>query len=96
LNVAEDVKCSECERLRESSLQAQRAFTFYQPMHSGYRPKSRWFKDDRQTRSRLEEAYNLAEAKYHLHRAEHSGGQADGRDVARSISIVLRNGRLKP
>jgi hypothetical protein len=95
VNMADAAVCQECERLREASRQAHRDWTFYRPMHSGYRPQSRWSKADREARTALERAYNLAEAKYQLHHAEHMDNP-DGRDVARNLSTVIRGGRLKP
>jgi len=87
--------CRDCEELERASKQAYRDWTFYRPMHIDRRSKSRWFKADRDASAALERAYNLAEAKYHLHRAEHEK-DPDGRDVARNLSIVIRSGRLKP
>lgn len=93
--MADSTVCQECENLKEASRQAHKDWTFYRPMHSGYRPQSRWFKADREARAALEHASNLAEAKYQLHRAEHENNP-DGRDIARNLSTVIRNGRLKP
>jgi hypothetical protein len=87
--------CQECERLREASRQARHDLTFYSPVYSRHRPQSRWLKADREAHCVLQRAYNLAEAQYQLHRDEHAD-DPDGRDVARNLSIVFRDGRLKP
>ena len=69
--MAETLACQECLVLKKSLEDAYRSWVTYRPMHSGYRPKSRWFKDDKTTVEALERAYNLADTKYNLHRAEH-------------------------
>jgi hypothetical protein len=93
--MADTAVCRECEKLKEESRQARRDWTFYRPMHSGYKPQSRWSKADGDARVALERVYHLAEAKYQLHRAEHLDNP-DARDVVRNQSIVIRGGRLKP
>lgn len=90
-------ECQECEALKQASKQAHRELTFYRPaMTSDRRSKSRWFKADRNAHAALECAYNLAEAKYRLHVLENHSQNADGGDLARNLSIVIRDGRLKP
>ena len=87
--------CQECAILKKNSEDAYRSWVGYRPMHTGYRPKSRWFKDDRNAVSQLQRSYNLAEAKYQLHRATH-GNDSNPRDVVRNLSTVIRGGRLEP
>jgi hypothetical protein len=87
--------CQECENLKKASHDAYRSWRGYRPMHTDYRPKSRWFKDDKNAVSQLERTYNLAEAKYQLHLATHKD-DSDPRDVVRNLSTVIRGGRLKP
>jgi hypothetical protein len=95
LAMTDNVSCPECERLKKASHDAYRSWLGYRPMHTGYRPKSRWLKDDKSAVTSLERAYNLAEAKYQLHRAEHKD-DSDPRDVVKNINIVTRDGRLTP
>jgi hypothetical protein len=97
-NVTPEVKsaCQECSTLKEHSQYAYRSWMGYRPMHSGYRPKSRWFKDDKSTHEGLERAYHLAEAKYRLHQEAHDKENANPHEVVRNLSIVIRGGRLKP
>ena len=64
-------------------------------MHTGYRSKSRWFKDDKNAVSQLERTFNLADAKLQLHLATHKD-KSDPRDIYRNLSIVIRGGKLKP
>jgi hypothetical protein len=87
--------CKECENLKKASYDAYRSWRHYRPMHTGNRPQSRWFKDDRNAVSQLQQSYNLAEAKYQLHLATHKD-DSNPRDVARNISTVFRKGRLEP
>jgi hypothetical protein len=94
--MVEALECQECLILKKSSEDAYRSWLGYRPMHTGYRPKSRWLKDDKATVQALERAYHLAEAKYNLHRTEHDKSKADPRDFVRNFNIVLRKGRLKP
>jgi hypothetical protein len=68
----------------------------YQPMHGGYRPKSRWFKGDKSAIEGLERACNLAEAKYRFHKDTHDNEKATVHEAMRNLSIIMRNGRLKP
>lgn len=89
-------ECQECQALKQASKQAYRDWTFYRPIHTDGRSKSRWFKSDRDAHSALERAYHLAEAKYQLHVFEKHSQNPDGREVARNLSIVIRDGRLKP
>ncbi len=88
--------CQECEDLRKASSDAHREWVRYRPQHTGYRPRSRWFKSDRDGVNQAQRAYNLAQAKYELHLATHGDGSTRARDVVRNLSIVVRQGRLKP
>jgi len=74
---------------------AYRDWIFFQPRHAGYRPKSRWFNEDRDASFALECRYNLENAEYQLHLATH-GNNPDPIDWAKNFSIVVRKGRLKP
>jgi hypothetical protein len=40
--MADAAMCQKCERLKEESRQAHRDWMFYRPMHSGYKPQSRF------------------------------------------------------
>lgn len=89
--------CQECEKLRKESHEAYRYAFGYRPiMHTGYRPKSRWCKADRDAEYNAQKIYNLAEANYRLHRGTHAPESINPRDAIRDMSIVMRGGRLKP
>ena len=95
--MAETLTCQECLILKRNSENAYRSWSTYRPMHHDARPKSRWFKDDKRAVEALERAYNLAEAKYNLHRAEHDkSATSDPQGFVRNFNIVMRNGRLRP
>jgi hypothetical protein len=94
--MAEKIACQECEDLRKAKVDSSRHAFGYRPiMHAGYRPKSKWFKADRDAVHQAEKAYNLAEAKYRLHLATHAP-DSNPRDVVRDLSTVIRGGRLGP
>jgi hypothetical protein len=94
--LAEESSCRECEDLCKASRDAYRAWVGYRPQHTGYRPRSRWFKDDRDGLDCAQRSYNLARAKYELHLATHEGNSIEARDAVRNYSIIARQGRLKP
>jgi len=94
--MSELVPCAECERLEKESQSAYRSWMMYRPWStSDRRPKSRWFKDDKEAYKGLEKSYHLAQAKYSLHAATHSQS-ADAREVVQNMNIVMRGGRLAP
>lgn len=82
--------------MNKASRDAYRSWIGYSPMHTGYRPKSRWSNADKRAKSQLENAYNLADAKYQLHRIEAHGDSTSPTDVVKYMNIITRNGRLKP
>jgi len=95
LIMEENIACQECEDLGRAARDASRHAFGYRPfMHTGYRPKSRWCRADRDALHQAEKAYNLAEAKYRLHLATHAS-DSNPRDVVRDLSIVIRGGRLE-
>jgi hypothetical protein len=94
--MADAVKCQECEDLKRASQDAYRYSVSYRPMHNGYRPKSRWFKADREAVEQAKRSYNMAQARYQIHLAAHAGDSANPRDVEKSLTILMREGRLKP
>jgi hypothetical protein len=95
--MTEKKTCQECDDLRKASKEAYRYAFAYRPfLHTGYRPKSRWCKADRDAVYNAEKAYNLAEAKYRLHLGTHAPDSINPRDAVRDLSTVMRGGRLKP
>jgi hypothetical protein len=88
--------CRECEDLRKARDDAYRDWSRYRPQHTDNRPKSRWFKADRDGVDQMQLSYNMARAKYELHLATHDGNSIEARDAVRNYSIIVRQGRLKP
>lgn len=88
-------ECSECEALRKDSADLCRDFTSYRPQHTDRRWLSRWYKEDRNQRARLEEHFHLAEAKYEHHRMMHSVDPNPAL-LSKYENIIRRGGRLGP
>jgi hypothetical protein len=92
----EEESCRECADLKKARDDAYRDLRGYRPQHTDNRPKSRWFKADRDGVDQAQRIYNMARAKYELHLATHEGNSIDARDAVRNYSIIVRQGRLKP
>ena len=92
----EHPECEECRRLKDWMVSAESSFRSCRPDFGGHRPKSRWPKAWRDELYTREKAANLARAKYELHLATVHKDDASPYDIERNVTIVLREGRLKP
>ena len=95
--MSDNPKCQKCADLEKASREARRYASMYRPfMHSDHRPPSRWCKADRNAKDQADRSANLLEAKYYLHRAEQNKSDSDPQGFVRILSVVMRNGRLRP
>lgn len=92
----EHPECEECRKLKDWMVSAESSFRSCRPDYGTTKPKSRWpkaWKDELYTR---ENAANLARAKYELHLAVEHGEEMYKHSVEKNLTIVLREGRLRP
>jgi hypothetical protein len=90
--------CEECKALQDASKDAAKSLQQYSPQHTGHRPRSRWYKDDREVVYQLECQHNLTRAKYELHRSSVTHDDptyANPASVYRNLAILIRKGRLR-
>jgi hypothetical protein len=88
--------CAECRELKDSMVHAFTSYTSYRPPFDVATSKSRWPKAWRDESYKLEMASNLARAKYEVHLGTVHKDENHRSDSARNMSIIIREGRLKP
>lgn len=92
----EHPECAECRQLKDAMVDADSAYRTFRPDFGGNKPKSKWPKDWRTESERLERAAHLAGAKYRFHLGSEHKDENYVRDLERNLTIIMREGRLKP
>lgn len=89
--------CAECRKLKDAMVEAESSHRNFRPdFGGGYRPKSKWPKDWREESYRVEMAANRARADYEFHLGAVHKDENHQRDLERNLTIIMREGRLKP
>lgn len=89
-------ECEECRQLKDGMVNAEYSVTSFGPSSCDGRPKSKWGKAYKSEFYRLELARNLAKAKYEAHLATDHKDETLQRSLPENITIMMREGRLKP
>lgn len=92
----EHPECSECRQLKDRMVNADYSVTSFGPSSCDGRPKSKWGKSYRDEFYRLELARNHAKAKYEAHLATVHKDENHQRSLPENITIMMREGRLRP
>lgn len=88
--------CEECRKLKDMMVNAESSYRTFHPDFGGNKPKSKWPKGWRDQSRNLELASNLARAKYKFHLMTDHKDESHQRDLERNVTIIMRQGRLKP
>ena len=88
--------CEKCRQLKDELNESQKALMSCRPDVGSYKSISRWPKPWREQRDRLENANNLARAKYEVHLGGDHQDPSYQQELGRNALIILRGGRLTP
>jgi hypothetical protein len=87
--------CAECRKLKDSMVSAQYDVRSFRPPDPG-KSRSRWPQGYRDELYRIECHANETKAKYELHLVNAHGDKTYEHSVTTNLTILLREGRLKP
>jgi hypothetical protein len=94
--IYEHSECAECRQLKDRMVNAQYAVAAFGPSSCGDRPKSKWPRSYKDEFHNQELAANEARARYELHLSTVHKDENHQCDLERNLSILLREGRLRP
>lgn len=92
----EHPECDECRQLKDRMVNAEYSVTAFGPSSCDGRPKSKWGKAYKDEFRNQELWANEARAKYELHLATVHKDENYQRNIERNLTVLLREGRLRP
>jgi len=86
----------ECKTLKDSKVESEKARHTWTLGFDPGKKKSKMGRAERSNREAMDDAANLARAKFYLHLGQVHNDPAHQNDMAENLLIVMREGRLKP